>query len=240
MSPKPRSTDRAFGVRFGVGLAVLAGVGLAVRLAYVLIVKHDEPLRGDAITFFLQGHQVATGHGLVNAALLAFRGVSLPVADHPPLFTYYLALVDLVGIRSFEGVRLAVAVMGVGTIPIVGLVGRRVAGPRAGLLAAAIAALSPLVWVNDGQVLSESMTMLAVAIAVLLAYRFWDRRDWRSAVVFGAACGIAALVRAEVVLLAPTIAVPLVVGMRDADRRAGASSSSASPASRGWRSSRRG
>ena len=72
--------------------------------------------------------------------------------------------------------------MGVGTIVVVGLVGRRVAGVRTGLLAAAIAAVSPLVWVNDGQMLSESMTMLTVAVAMLFAYRCWDRRDWRSAV----------------------------------------------------------
>ncbi|HZP29240.1 MAG TPA: glycosyltransferase family 39 protein, partial [Acidimicrobiia bacterium] len=101
-----------------------------------------------------------------------------------------------------------------GTIAVVGLVGRRVAGPRAGLLAAAIAAVSPLVWVNDGQILSESMTMLCVAAAVLFAYRFWDRPDWRTAALFGAACGVAALVRAEVLLMAPAIAIPLVIGMR--------------------------
>ena len=95
-----RGTDRVLGVRFGAGLALLAAVGLAVRLAYVLVVKHDEPLRGDAITFFLQGHQVATGSRLVNAALLAFRGVSHPAADHPPLFTSYLALLDLLDIRT--------------------------------------------------------------------------------------------------------------------------------------------
>ena len=174
-------------------MAVIVGVGLAIRLAYVLIVKGDEAPRGDAITYFLQGHQVASGDGLVNAPLLAFRHISLPAADHPPLFTYYLALLDLLGIRTFLGARLGVAVMGLGTIVVVGLVGRRIAGDRAGLLAAAIAAVSPLVWVNDGQILSESMTMLCVAAAILFAYRFWERPDWGRAALFGAACGLAAL-----------------------------------------------
>ena len=200
-------------------MAVIVGVGLAIRVAYVLIVKGDEAPRGDAITYFLQGHQVASGDGLVNAPLLAFRHISLPAADHPPLFTYYLALLDLLGIRTFLGARLGVAVMGLGTIVVVGLVGRRIAGDRAGLLAAAIAAVSPLVWVNDGQILSESMTMLCVAAAILFAYRFWERPDWGRAALFGAACGLAALVRAEILLMAPLIAVPLVYGMRQLTAR---------------------
>jgi 4-amino-4-deoxy-L-arabinose transferase-like glycosyltransferase len=200
--------------RFRIGLLVITLAGLAIRLAYVLIVKGNESPRGDAITFFLQGHQIATGHGFANAPLLAFRGISQPAADHPPLFSSYLALLDLIGIRSFLGARLGVAVMGTGTIAVVGLVGRRVVGSRTGLIAAAIAAVSPLIWVNDGQILSESMTMLVVAVAILFAYRWWDRRDWMSAALFGAACGLGALVRSEVLLLGPAIAIPLVIGMR--------------------------
>jgi 4-amino-4-deoxy-L-arabinose transferase-like glycosyltransferase len=200
--------------RFRIGLAIVVAVGLAIRLAYVLIVKGDQAPRGDAITYFLQGRQVADGHGFVNAGLLAFRGISLPVADHPPLFTFFLALLDLLGIRTFLGARLGVAIVSVVTLVLVGLVGRRIAGPRAGLLAAAVAAVSPLIWVNDGQILSESMMMLAVAGTVLLAYRFWALPDWRTAALFGAACGVTALVRGEALLLAPAIAIPLVVGMR--------------------------
>jgi 4-amino-4-deoxy-L-arabinose transferase-like glycosyltransferase len=200
--------------RFHLGLLVITAVGLAVRLVYVLAVKGHEAPQGDAITFFLQGHFLANGHGFVNAPLLAFRHVSQPAADHPPLFSSYLALLDLLGIRTFLGARLGVAVLGTGTIAVVGLVGRRVAGPRAGLIAAGIAAVSPLVWVNDGQILSESMTMLVIAGAILLAYRFWDRRDGLAAVLFGAACGVAALVRSELILFAPMVAIPLVVGMR--------------------------
>ena len=83
--------------RFWVSMAVIVGVGLAIRLVYVLVVKGDEAPRGDAITYFLQGHQVASGDGLVNAPLLRSGTVSLPAADHPPLFTYYLALLDLLG-----------------------------------------------------------------------------------------------------------------------------------------------
>ena len=209
-----QTVDARAARRFRIGILVIMLGGLAIRLAYVLIVKGDEAPRGDAITFFLQGHQVATGHGFVNAPLLAFRGISQPAADHPPLFTSYLALLDVLGIRTFLGARLGVAVMGTGTIAVVGLVGRRIVGPRTGLLAAAIAAVSPLVWVNDGQILSESMTMLTVAIAILFAYRWWERRDWMSAALFGAACGLAALVRVEVLLMAPMAAIPLAVGMR--------------------------
>src|SRR5690349_10146358 len=115
--------------RFRVGLLVIVGIGLAIRLVYVLAVKGNEAPQGDAITFFLQGHFLADGHGFVNAPLLAFRHVTQPAADHPPLFSSYLALLDLLGIRTFLGARLGVAVLGTGTIAVVGFVGRRVAGP---------------------------------------------------------------------------------------------------------------
>ena len=54
----------------------------------------------------------------------------------------------------------------------IGLIGRAVAGNRAGLLAAAIAAMYPNLWINDGLVMSETLATLSVALAILLAYRF--------------------------------------------------------------------
>jgi 4-amino-4-deoxy-L-arabinose transferase-like glycosyltransferase len=53
--------------------------------------------------------------------------------------------------------------------------------------------------------------MLAVAVAVLFAYRFWSRPGLGPAIGVGVACGLGALSRSELVLLVPLLAAPLVL-----------------------------
>ena len=48
------------------------------------------------------------------------------------------------------------------------------------------------------------------ALVLLAAYRWWDRPSVRSAALFGALVGLAALPRSEALLLGPFIGVPLV------------------------------
>jgi 4-amino-4-deoxy-L-arabinose transferase-like glycosyltransferase len=96
-----------------------------------------------------------------------------------------------------------------------GLVGRAVAGPRCGLVAAALAAVYPGLWVWDGMLFSETMAQLTVVGVVLLAYRFWQRPSNGRALGLGVACGLAALSRSELVLTVPFIAVPIVMWRRE-------------------------
>ncbi len=48
------------------------------------------------------------------------------------------------------------------------------------------------------------------ALVLLAAYRWWDRPSVRSAALFGALVGVAALTRSEALLLGPFIGLPLV------------------------------
>src|SRR5207302_11128702 len=93
------------------------------------------------------------------------------------------------------------------TVLLVGLLGREIAGNRVGILAAAIAAVYPNLWVNDGLIMSETLTALTVVSAMLLAYRLTRRPRPATAVGLGVVCGLATLPRAELVLLAPLLAV---------------------------------
>ena len=54
---------------------------------------------------------------------------------------------------------------GAGVVLLIGLIGRAVAGDRAGLIAAGVAAVYPNLWINDGLVMSETLATLAVALA---------------------------------------------------------------------------
>jgi 4-amino-4-deoxy-L-arabinose transferase-like glycosyltransferase len=112
---------------------------------------------------------------------------------------------------------------------LVGLLGRRVgrAVPRVnadavGLIAAGIAAVSPNIWVNDGLVMSETLTGVAVVTACLLAFALWDRPNlWRAAAL-GVFCGLVTMARAEMVLLIPLLGIVVAVTVKAswADRAA--------------------
>ena len=101
----------------------------------------------------------------------------------------------------------------------VGLIGREVRGPRAGLIAAVIAAIYPNLWVPDGSLMIESMAMFTTALAVYFAYRYWrDPRWWRLGLV-GLATGAGALSRSELILMIPLMVIPLAIVARGISRR---------------------
>ena len=98
------------------------------------------------------------------------------------------------------------------------------------MAAAALAAVYPNLWLNDGLIMSESVAALAVSLWVLAGCAWYDRRSPGRAFVFGAAAGAAALARSELVVLAAvSVAVILVVEWR-AGRLRGASAAAAGAA----------
>jgi 4-amino-4-deoxy-L-arabinose transferase-like glycosyltransferase len=97
---------------------------------------------------------------------------------------------------------------------VIGLLGRSVAGNRVGLVAAAIAAVYPNLWINDGLVMSEALATLAVALAILLTYRFIRAPKPSNAAWVGVAVGLAMLARAELGLLLPLMVLPVALMLK--------------------------
>jgi 4-amino-4-deoxy-L-arabinose transferase-like glycosyltransferase len=95
-------------------------------------------------------------------------------------------------------------------VVLIGLLGRRIGGPRLGLLAAAIAAVYPALWMLDSSLRSESLYLPLIALVLLLAYRVVDAPTWRRGALLGLAIGLAALTRSEAVLLVLLLGVPLL------------------------------
>lgn len=211
------------GARFWRALLLIVLAALALRVGYVAWAKHDEPRRGDQIFYNVQANQLARGEWFTDP-----RDGS-ETAQHPPLTALALAPVSWVAERFDEGgehllaQRFTMAVLGVGVVVLVALIGRRVAGARAGLIAAGIAALAPNLWMNDGLVMSETLAALAVALAILLAYRMWDAPTWWNAAWVGVAVGLGMLARAELGLLLVFMVLPLALflGERSAGARLG-------------------
>jgi 4-amino-4-deoxy-L-arabinose transferase-like glycosyltransferase len=66
----------------------------------------------------------------------------------------------------------------------------------------------PNLWVNDGLIMSETITSLAVVVAMLFALRLLRRPSWWTALAAGVFAGLATLGRAELVLFVPLLVIP--------------------------------
>lgn len=186
-------------------------------------------LRGDELFYNSEANYVAAGHGF-NEPLSAFTHPGEkppPAADHPPLTVVVLTPVSWLAEHAplswvikeplndhVREDRYTMVVLGTLLVGLVGLLGRRIGGDTVGLVAAGIAAVSPNIWVNDGLVMSETLTMLTVVGALLGALWWRDRPSWRRAVAMGALCGVATLARVEYALLVPLLAIVVVCALR--------------------------
>lgn len=192
---------------FARRLALLAVAALAIRLAYALGVMHGIGVGGDGQEF----HELANGiaaDGRYRAPLLPGGAGGQVTADKPPLYPLYLAGPSLAGLTSVAAHRAASCLLGTLTVVAAGLLGRRVAGERAGLVAAGLAGLYPMLVVLDGALRSEALYAPLVAFSLLAAYRLVDRPGAGRAAFLGALLGLATLTRSEALLLLPLLVAP--------------------------------
>jgi 4-amino-4-deoxy-L-arabinose transferase-like glycosyltransferase len=192
-------------------LLAIVAAGVTIRVLQTLLeAPWPPPGLDDQFYFSAMPKLLADGHGFVAPFKLVFRHVTVPTAEHPPLYSVVLAVPAKLGITSPDSQRLAGSVFGAGTITTVGLLGRRLAGERAGLIAAGLAAIYPMLIGADGALMSETLLGLLVALTLLCAYRLLDRPDAVRAATFGVVAGLAALTRGEALLLLPLALVPVV------------------------------
>jgi 4-amino-4-deoxy-L-arabinose transferase-like glycosyltransferase len=188
---------------FARWLAAIAAGGLLVRLVYVLALTPHLRGLGDATYYSKLANLLADGHGFVDP------GNGTATALHPPLFPLLLAPFSWLGLDSYQGQRVVVCLIGVMTIVAVGLVARRLAGERAGLIAAGLAALSPVLVSADGAVMSETLLGLLVALSALATYRLHEHPSPRRAALLGVLIGLATLTRGEAILLLLLLVLPV-------------------------------
>jgi 4-amino-4-deoxy-L-arabinose transferase-like glycosyltransferase len=193
------------GDRFWSRLLLIALLALTVRVGYIGIAKwHDEVEYSDALYYATQAQVLAEGGGFDH------REFDRPAADHAPLTQISQAPTAVVFGRSVLAQRLVQAVYGTLAVVAVALLARKVAGDdRAGVWAGVVAAVYPNLWVNDGVILAETLTALLVALLLWSVYAYVDRPSGRQALVIGALSGLAALARAELLLLGVLAFVPV-------------------------------
>ncbi|MCU1452362.1 MAG: hypothetical protein JWN46_508 [Acidimicrobiales bacterium] len=204
--------------RFGAGMWVIGLGAFVLRIWSLGTVNARNPDGGDPFFYHAQANMLASGLGFGEPFTWTQVHRLVPSAIHPPLFTLWLAPASLLGARGFLSHKTMAVFAGVGVVVVAGLLARRVAGTRAGLLAAALVAVYPDLWVIDGILWPEGLFTLVVGLTLVAAYRWIDRPTRTGAAVVGAAVGLAALARGEALMLLPLLVLPMVWAQRGAPR----------------------
>jgi 4-amino-4-deoxy-L-arabinose transferase-like glycosyltransferase len=192
--------------RFSVTLGVIALLGLTWRVAYVLWMR-DGTVLGDGYTYHYGALDLVDGVGFYDP--MSGRAV----AGHPPAWTIVLAGPSALGLRSWFSHQLVACVIGTATVVMSGLAAREAFGRRTGLIAGALTAAYPYVWLYEREVLSEPLAMLGVATTIWLAYKFRAMPRLGPAIALGAAVGIMAMTRSELIGIAVLLIAPLVLSV---------------------------
>jgi 4-amino-4-deoxy-L-arabinose transferase-like glycosyltransferase len=201
------------GGRFARVLVCIAAAAFLGRAIYVTTVTRDQTRSYDELFYESEATSFANGDGFEPSAFgLHFLGSG----EHPPLTAVVLSPVAFVTNDNETAMLITMAFAGAAAVVVIGLLGREVAGPGAGLIAAGIGALYPNLWVNDGLLLPETLAVLATAAALLFTYRLIRTPSWRYAVLLGVACALAMLSRGELLLLIPLLALPATLMIKNA------------------------
>jgi len=136
------------------GIIAATIVGGLWRLIMLATKWNQKLLLNDSLYYSSQANQNAHGHW--------FRDVlgQHPGAEHAPLTSLVLTPSSLLPHHEFWQ-RATNTLLGIAFIPLVGFLVWRIAGRRAAVIAAVIAAAYPNLWMNDNLIMSESLSALS-------------------------------------------------------------------------------
>jgi 4-amino-4-deoxy-L-arabinose transferase-like glycosyltransferase len=197
---------------FRRGLLALTLAGLAVRLLWVALEPATSPVADETMW-------VSWGSETLPSPEVGFSPRRLLFVFHPPLYVYFIGMTSAL-FGTLEAVKYAQCLAGVLLVPALGLVGRRVFGERAALLAAVVAAFYPdLVWFASHFWAETVFTVLLWwALERLVAAD--GEGGTRAALVSGLLWGLAVLTRETVLYFLPIAALWLAWRRTGGARRA--------------------
>lgn len=212
--PWMRFRDRRLGFFTG-GVWTVALASFATRVWGFSTVTAHNPGNGDPFFYHAQANMLADGVGFGEPIRWLTERTFVASAIHPPAYTLWLTPSSLLGARGFVSHKTMAAIAGTLVVVVAALLVRRLAGDRAGVLAAVLVALYPNLWIIDGTMWPEGLYTATIGAALIFAYRWRDEPSLARAAAVGGACGVAILTRGEALLLLPLLCLPLAWAGRD-------------------------
>jgi 4-amino-4-deoxy-L-arabinose transferase-like glycosyltransferase len=219
-SDKRHKSRRRHRLSFGAALAAVVVLGAVARIAYVYAYAPDSfgKLFPDSVWYYQEARNIRHGVGIVDLGRQfaglnghAFAQGLRPTAYWPPGYPALLVVVQSVFGEGLRASQLAGVASGAATIVLTGLLGRAIGGLRIGLLAALLIAINPLIIAIDGSLMSETLYVPLVLLALLLAQRARDHPSPGAWVALGVTIGAATLVRQDALLLIIAALVPAAI-----------------------------
>jgi 4-amino-4-deoxy-L-arabinose transferase-like glycosyltransferase len=198
-------------------------IGLGLRLAFGLFYWVDQPLTHDEREYLALARSLASGLGFTYDE--SFETGTAQRFGRAPGYPIFLALLDAGRPEpASTPVRLKVAqaIVGAATAALIGLIALYAAGPRAGVVAAGLAALYPPLVAIPAYTLSETLySALALATTMVLQLAFDRSEAARSgragsalALLAGVLAGASALVRPVILTFLPLALLWLLLRRR--------------------------
>ncbi len=182
-----------------VVLALIFGVGLALRLAYIAVTPGDPTQSNqDPHYYALIAQNLNAGRGYAELSARAYR---------PPAFPFLLSLIYAVFGAKVGAAQVVVAVFGALHPVLLALWARILSTRRVGYLAGGLAAIHPQFLRYPQMLYSEAFYFFILALATLLLLRALRSGSTAQLVLAGLSFGAAALTR-EI-----TLVMPLLVGL---------------------------
>lgn len=129
-----------------------------------------------------------------------------------PFYVYCLGLLYAIfGDGLWVGRLFGVAV-GAVSVLLTFLIGRRIFGRNAGLIAAALHAIYPIAIYFDGELLLDSLFTLLLEASLYSFLTWWDDRTLKKALVAGLFVGLATITRPTMLVLVPFGILAMLIG----------------------------
>ena len=200
---------------------IIIGIGLAGWLLRIVAILWYRPtctigesgcytLRGDAHYYHHQADLINKGHWFIDPNEYIINGHIIDSAGDPPFYALYLAFWSRLGLDGVTDHRLVSTVAGFALIVSLGLLVRRLAGDLAGVIAAVLAAIHPLMWINDMMLMSEGLYQPLVVAVLWAGYAWIEKPTEKRIIVLGVVISLATLTRVEALTLFGFMVVPLV------------------------------
>jgi hypothetical protein len=171
-------------------------------MSYALVATQP-PIPAGADQYYYRGQATLITHGYWwDVPGSVSRGSpGIPGVAHPPLFSGLLAIADFLDLHGMDAQRAFLCVVGVAAVVFCGRIGARLAGRTGEVVVTWVAVIWPGMWIYNGQVLSESVTVMLVAGTLLALYRLRERATVGRAAALGFTVALSTLTRPELLIL---------------------------------------